>query len=148
MHDSRHSEVRHPRRPERFVPTPSSRPVVTFDDISAAAASRYDELRARKLRLRCGTTSVAPAGTCIALTRAMNIAPVSTCGSRKLLAEGALIVALAFATAAFAQPASGHLACYRVKDPVRKGPSTLTLTNAGVTQPCSIGSRAQLACLK
>jgi len=36
----------------------------------------------------------------------------------------ALIVAVvAFATAAFAQPASDHLACYGVKDPVRKGPS-------------------------
>jgi len=59
-----------------------------------------------------------------------------------------LAVAVAFATAAFAQPASDHLACYGVKDPVRKGPSTLTLTNAGVTQSCRIGSRAQLACLE
>src|SRR5437016_14088692 len=59
----------------------------------------------------------------------------------------ALIVAVvAFATAAFAQPASDHLACYGVKDPVRKGPSTLTLMNASVTQSCRIGSRAQLVC--
>jgi len=41
-----------------------------------------------------------------------------------------------------------HLACYVVKDPVRKGKSTLTLTNAGVTQSCTIGSRAQLGCLE
>jgi hypothetical protein len=41
-----------------------------------------------------------------------------------------------------------HLACYVVKDPVRKGRSTLTLTNAGVTQSCTIGSRAQLGCLE
>lgn len=61
----------------------------------------------------------------------------------------ALIVAVvAFATAAFAQPASDHLACYGVKDPVRKGPSTLTLMNASVTQSCRIGSRAQLVCLE
>jgi hypothetical protein len=61
----------------------------------------------------------------------------------------ALIVAgVAFATAAFAQPASDHLACYGVKDPVRRGPSTLTLMNASVTQSCRIGSRAQLVCLE
>jgi len=61
----------------------------------------------------------------------------------------ALIVAVvAFATAAFAQPASDHLACYGVKDRVRKGPSTLTLMNASVTQSCRIGSRAQLVCLE
>src|SRR6266576_1387259 len=61
----------------------------------------------------------------------------------------ALIVAVvAFATAAFAQPASDHLACYGVKDRVRKGPSTLTLMNASVTQSCRIGSRAQLVCPK
>src|SRR5262245_15146490 len=58
----------------------------------------------------------------------------------------ALVGALAVATSTFAQPASDHLACYFVKDPVRKGSSTLTLTNAGVTQTCTIGSRAQLAC--
>jgi len=60
----------------------------------------------------------------------------------------ALVAAMAVATSALAQPASDHLACYLVKDSVRKGPSTLTLTNAGVTQSCSIGSRAQLACLE
>ena len=60
----------------------------------------------------------------------------------------ALVGTMALATAASAQPASDHLACYRVKDPVRRGRSTLTLTNAGVTQSCAIGSRAQLGCLQ
>ena len=60
----------------------------------------------------------------------------------------ALVGAMTLATSALAQPASDHLACYRVKDSVRRGPSTLTLTNAGVTQPCAIGSRAQLGCLE
>jgi len=59
-----------------------------------------------------------------------------------------LVGATMFATRAPAQSASDHLACYVVKDPVRKGRSTLTLTNAGVTQSCTIGSRAQLGCLE
>ena len=45
------------------------------------------------------------------------------------------------------QTASDHLACYLVKDSARKGRSSLTLMNAGVTQSCTTGSRAQLACL-
>jgi len=60
----------------------------------------------------------------------------------------ALCGAIALTAPAFAQPASDHLACYKVKDPARKGRSTLTLTNAGVTQSCSIGSRAQLGCIE
>jgi hypothetical protein len=59
----------------------------------------------------------------------------------------ALAAAMTVATAAFAQPAPDDLACYLVKDPARKGSSTVTLTNAGVTQSCTTGSRAQLACL-
>jgi hypothetical protein len=59
-----------------------------------------------------------------------------------------VVLTVALATVAFAQPASDHLACYGVKDPVRKGPTTLTVTNAGVTQSCRIGSRAQIACLE
>ena len=59
-----------------------------------------------------------------------------------------LVGAMTLATSAFAQSSSDHLACYSVKDPVRKGKSTLTLTNAGVTQTCTIGSRAQLGCLE
>jgi hypothetical protein len=55
--------------------------------------------------------------------------------------------AMTLATSAFAQSALDHLACYAVKDPLRKGTSTVTLTNAGVTQSCTIGSRAQLGCL-
>jgi len=51
-------------------------------------------------------------------------------------------------TRALAQPAADHLACYAVKDPVRKGQSTVTLTNAGVTQSCTIGPRARLGCLE
>ena len=51
-------------------------------------------------------------------------------------------------TSALAQPASDHLACYLVKDPVRKGTSTVTITNAGVTQSCTIASRAQLGLLR
>ena len=51
-----------------------------------------------------------------------------------------------FVTSALAQPASDHLACYLVKDPVRKGTSTVAITNAGVTQSCTIASRAQLGC--
>src|SRR5262245_10760633 len=60
----------------------------------------------------------------------------------------ALIGVMMFATPVFAQTASDHLACYRVKDSARKGRSTLTLTNAAVTQSCSIRLRAQLACLE
>jgi hypothetical protein len=59
-----------------------------------------------------------------------------------------VVVVLTFATAAFAQSASNQLACYQVKDPVRREASTLTLTNASVTQSCRIGARAQLACLE
>ena len=47
--------------------------------------------------------------------------------------------AMTLATWAFAQPASDHLACYLVKDSARKGKSTLTLTNAAVTQSRTIG---------
>ena len=50
-----------------------------------------------------------------------------------------LVGATMFATRAPAQSASDHLACYVVN---------LTLTNAGVTQSCTIGSRAQLGCLE
>ena len=60
----------------------------------------------------------------------------------------ALAGALTLATCAFAQPAPDHLACYLVKDPAPKGRSTLTLTNAGVTQSCTLGSRAQLGCVE
>jgi hypothetical protein len=60
----------------------------------------------------------------------------------------ALAGALTLATSAFAQPAPDHLACYLVKDPAPKGRSTLTLTNAGVTQSCTLGSRAQLGCVE
>ena len=56
--------------------------------------------------------------------------------------------AMMLATSTFAQPASDHLACYLVKDPMRKGTSTVTITNAGVTQSCTIASRAQLGCLE
>jgi hypothetical protein len=59
----------------------------------------------------------------------------------------ALAAAVMVATSAFAQPVPDDLACYLVKDPARKGSSPVTLTNAGVTQSCTIGSRAQLACL-
>jgi len=59
----------------------------------------------------------------------------------------ALAAAVMVATSAFAQPVPDDLACYLVKDPARKGSSTVTLTNAGVTQSCTTGSRAQLACL-
>ena len=60
----------------------------------------------------------------------------------------ALAGALTLATSAFTQPAPDHLACYLVKDPAPKGRSTLTLTNAGVTQSCTLGSRAQLGCVE
>jgi hypothetical protein len=60
----------------------------------------------------------------------------------------ALVGAITLATCAVAQPAPDHLACYLVKDSARKGKSTLTLTNAGVTQSCTLGSRAQLGCLE
>src|SRR2546425_11701586 len=56
--------------------------------------------------------------------------------------------AMTLAASTFAQPASDHLACYLVKDPVRKGTSTVTIPNAGVTQSCTIGWRAQLGCLE
>jgi len=56
--------------------------------------------------------------------------------------------ATTLAISALAQPTSDHLACYLVKDPVRKGSSTLTVTNAGITQSCTVGSRAQLGCLE
>ena len=52
------------------------------------------------------------------------------------------------ATSVLAQSASDHLACYVVKDTARKGKSTVTLMNAGGTQSCTIGARAQLACLE
>ncbi len=60
----------------------------------------------------------------------------------------ALVGVMTLATSAFAQPASDHLACYLVKDSARKGKSTMTLTNAGVTQSSTIGGRAQLGCLE
>ena len=60
----------------------------------------------------------------------------------------ALVGVMTFATFAFAQQASDHLACYLVKDSAPKGKSSLTVTNAGVTQSCTIGSRAQLGCLE
>ena len=60
----------------------------------------------------------------------------------------ALVGVMTLATSAFAQPAPDHLACYLVKDSARKGKSTMTLTNAGVTQSCTIGGRAQLGCLE
>jgi len=60
----------------------------------------------------------------------------------------ALVAALAVATPAFAQTASDHLACYRVKDTARKGKATLTLSNAAVTLSCSVQLRAQLGCLE
>lgn len=56
--------------------------------------------------------------------------------------------AMTIATSTLAQPASDHLACYLVKDPVHKGTSTVTITDAGVTQSCTVASRAQLGCLK
>ena len=63
-----------------------------------------------------------------------------------LFAAG-LVGALALGAAALAQPASDHLACYRVTDSVPKGTFSLTLTNAGVTQSCSMGARARFGCL-
>jgi hypothetical protein len=47
----------------------------------------------------------------------------------KVVALG--VGAMTLATSTFAQPASDHLACYLVKDSVRKGTSTVTITNAG-----------------
>jgi len=60
----------------------------------------------------------------------------------------ALVGLMTLATSALAQPASDHLACYLAKDSAPKGTSTLTLTNAGVTQSCTLGGRAQLGCLE
>src|SRR5215470_10553653 len=60
----------------------------------------------------------------------------------------ALVGMMTLATLAFAQPASDHLACYLVKDTARRGTSTLTLTNVGVTQSCTLGGRAQPGCLE
>ena len=59
----------------------------------------------------------------------------------------ALVAATMVAPAAFAQSAPDELACYVAKDPARKGSSAVTVTNAGLTQSCTTGSRAQLACL-
>jgi hypothetical protein len=67
---------------------------------------------------------------------------------RILFGIAALAGAVTLAPPAFAQPAADHLACYRVRDSARRGRFTLTLTNAGVTQSCSIGARAQLGCLE
>ncbi len=53
--------------------------------------------------------------------------------------------------AALAAPALGqtgdHVACYKVKDRAKHGVFTLTVTNAGVTQPCRVTVPARLGCL-
>ena len=60
----------------------------------------------------------------------------------------ALVGALALGATALAQPASDHLACYHVTDSVPKGTVSVTLTNAGVTQSCSMNARARFGCLE
>jgi hypothetical protein len=57
-------------------------------------------------------------------------------------------VALALPTLGVAQPIPDHLACYKVKDRGPRGRSTLTVTNAGGAQSCSVKLPAQLGCLE
>ena len=66
----------------------------------------------------------------------------------RITAVAIAVGAMTLATSTLAQPASDHLACYLVKDPVHKGMSTVTIMSAGVTQSCTVASRAQLGCLE
>ena len=63
------------------------------------------------------------------------------------LMAACLVGAMALGGSALAQSASDDLACYRVTDSVRKGKISLTLTNAGVTQSCTMNARARFGCL-
>jgi hypothetical protein len=57
-------------------------------------------------------------------------------------------IAIALPTLALAQPTPDHLACYKVKDRAGRGRFTLTVTNGGVTQACSVKLPAQLGCIE
>jgi hypothetical protein len=59
----------------------------------------------------------------------------------------AVLGAVTLAVSAFAQPVPDHLGCYKVKDSAR-GRFTITVTNAGVTQRCSVKLPAKVACLE
>ena len=64
------------------------------------------------------------------------------------LVVAGLVGAFTLGTSAFAQTPFDHLACYRVTDSVPGGSRSVTLTNAGVTQSCSMGNRARFGCLE
>jgi hypothetical protein len=58
----------------------------------------------------------------------------------------ALLAAATVVAPALAQTGD-HVACYKVKDRAKHGVFTLTVTNAGVTQSCSVTVPARLGCL-
>jgi len=58
----------------------------------------------------------------------------------------ALLAAATLVTPALAQTRD-HVACYKVKDRAKHGVFTLTVTNAGVTQSCTVTVPARLGCL-
>jgi len=59
-----------------------------------------------------------------------------------------LIGAIALVGSAHAQGANDQLACYRVQDPAAKTKFTTVVTNAGVTQSCTVKVPAKLGCLQ
>jgi hypothetical protein len=67
---------------------------------------------------------------------------------RMSLSVAGLVGAMALGASALAQPASDNLACYRVTDSRPRGTFSVTLTNAGVTQSCSMSARAKFGCLE